>query len=113
MNPSDFFSLPYDGRKVLIGGKGPSFSITAFKEQSKMDFYKVSLNHCIREVEVDFAHVIDFDVIKNCQEQIYKNCKYLIMPYYPHFGYRPVPGISLVKMVDSNEFLKKMNQEGF
>jgi len=108
----DFFSLPYDGKPILVCGKGPSFSKQRLLEQDIVHFSKVTLNHCIREIEAEFAHVIDFDVIKDCQEAIYKNAKYLVMPYYPHFGCRAVPEVPLSKIVESHEFLKKMDKEG-
>lgn len=107
----DFFKeINYDARPVLIIGKGPSFS--RINEVNLSDYNVFTLNQCVRETVCDYAHIIDFDVMAGNEDAIYKNCKYLLVPYWMHFGYRPVKEVPTSKLVESHEFLKKMNDEG-
>lgn len=71
----------------LILGKGPSFS-----EIHKLDlkaFNILSLNHVLRELPVDLAHVIDIEVIKDVADCLGRQAKYLVMPWCPHFKMHP------------------------
>lgn len=71
----------------LIIGKGPTFS--HIKNIDTENYTTIALNHVIREIKVDFVHLIDFDVFINCQNDILRNANYLIMPMYPHFNSLP------------------------
>jgi hypothetical protein len=66
----------------LILGKGPSF--TKRREFDLGPFKTISLNHAVRELPVDLAHVIDADVLQDCGESIEQNAGALVMPWYPH-----------------------------
>lgn len=69
-------------KNCLIIGKGPSFSTLTPKMLS--NYTTIALNHVIREGAFDIAHLIDFDVFEECQEDIYRNAKYLWLPWVPH-----------------------------
>ena len=72
----------------LILGKGPTFTRRAESDLSR--YQLLGLNHVIREQPVDIAHVIDLDVITSCEERVWlHNCHFLVMPLYPHVGFRP------------------------
>jgi hypothetical protein len=71
----------------LMLGKGPSF--TRRHEFNLADFHLMSLNHSIREQHVRVAHMIDIDVVIDCEDVINSACEYLVMPRYPHTSARP------------------------
>lgn len=102
--------IKYDGRPVLLAGKGPSFS--RINEVNLPDYNVFTLNHAVRETVCDFAHVIDYDVIKDCEDTIYKNAKFLVVPFWMHIGFRPIKELPTSKFVESHEFMSKMNSEG-
>ena len=71
----------------LVVGKGPSFS-------KRLDFdlsayNKLSLNHVVREMPVELAHVIDIDVVESCASSLLTNCQFLIMPRIPNVRHFP------------------------
>ena len=75
------------GRPWLLLGKGPSYS---YLPQVPLDEFRVcTLNHVIREVPADIAHVIDIDVVVDCAEAIERQAGVLVMPYHPHEKHRP------------------------
>ena len=63
-------------------GKGPTFARRV--EHDLRDYNLLSLNHAVRELDVDIAHVIDIDVIHDCEDVIVDRCKFLVMPGVPH-----------------------------
>ncbi len=75
-------SFDVNSKPWLILGKGPSFSQIEAVDLSQ--YFVCTLNHTIREVSADLAHIIDIDVLIDCAEQIKKNAKCLAMPLYPH-----------------------------
>jgi hypothetical protein len=93
----------------LLLGKGPSFSHIDKYDLSSM--ISISLNHVIRELNVDIAHLIDFDVFEDCESEIYNNARYVLMPNKPHFK-NQTTGTTLRQMVEKNACLKKIDQEG-
>jgi hypothetical protein len=66
----------------LIVGKGPSFEKRA--EFDLSPYRVITLNHVIREMPAEIAHVIDLDVIRDCGDAIVANAKFLLMPRRPH-----------------------------
>lgn len=100
---------PYDGRPILLAGKGPSFD--KIREANLLDYNVFTLNHAVLSTPCDYAHIIDYDVIKDCEEAIYNNAEFLVMPYYPHFGFRSHPELNIEKLIESNPLIKKMNDE--
>lgn len=93
----------------LIIGKGPTFSHIG--DINLSDYTTVALNHVIREVKADFAHLIDFDVFETCQHDIVNNAKYLIMPMYPHFDCAPTER-SLKSLCNDYPVLKQLDTKG-
>ncbi len=69
-------------------GKGPSFSRRG--EFDLSSFTVIALNHVARELNVDFAHVVDIEVIKSHGRELSNNARYLVMPWVPH--QQMVPG---------------------
>jgi hypothetical protein len=106
---SDLHKKIDKNQEFLLLGKGPSFShIDNFDLTSMIN---ISLNHVIREIKVDIAHLIDFDVFEECENEIYHNARYLLMPNKPHFK-NQTTGTTLQQMVEKNSCLKKIDQEG-
>ena len=93
----------------LVLGKGPSFE--RHKTFDISQFKLMSLNHVVQKIQVDVAHIIDLDVVKDCEEAIYRNAKYLVMPWFPHVKNKPGKS-SLEHLILSDSFLGKLDQEG-
>ncbi len=66
----------------LILGKGPSFDLR--HGHDLRSFRLLSLNHVVRELPVDVAHMIDIDVVTACADAITTQAKVLVMPWVPH-----------------------------
>lgn len=92
----------------LILGKGPS--LERIREFDLQPFRTVSLNHVIQTTQVEVASVIDLDVVKECQKEIYENARFLLMPRYPHVNCRaserPLEGL-----FDQVSILRTLSQE--
>ncbi len=101
--------LLYHERPWLIMGKGPSYSTLSSFDTT--EFYKVSLNHVIRDQKVEIAHIIDFDVAIDCAEQIDANANILVLPWRPHIE-NWVSIKTLDILINENEVLKKLNKQG-
>jgi hypothetical protein len=77
----------FDGRPWLVLGKGPTFS-----RRSEFDlagYNLLSLNHVVRELPVEVAHIIDVDVVEDCADRLLEHCQWLVMPRVPHIQQRP------------------------
>lgn len=97
------------GRDWVILGKGPTF---ARRDDFPLDdFVTISLNHVVKEMRVDIAHMIDFDVAEACAEAIRDNATWLLMPRHPHIAHRPSlqPLSELIAFVPA---LKTLDAEG-
>jgi hypothetical protein len=93
----------------LILGKGPSF---AKRDQFDLkNFQLLSLNHAVREQPVAVAHMIDYDVVEACGENIERNARVLVMPWFPHFKNRPGTE-NLESLCRRNGLLERMNGQG-
>ncbi len=103
-------SHPYQGGKPwLILGKGPTFS--KLNEINKLDYYLLSLNHAVRESAVDVAHVIDIDVIEDLGDVLLNNCRYLVMPRFPHVSCRPCRYLSIEDWCKAIPVLSALDEE--
>lgn len=98
----DIHSKPW-----LILGKGPSFS--KIVNVNTTEHYTCSLNHVVRELPVTVAHIIDIDVVRDCEDILEKNCSYLVMPFRPHAQCRAT-GKTLVEYVSEIPVLRRMAQ---
>ena len=93
----------------LILGKGPSF---AKRDQFDLkSFQLLSLNHAVREQPVTVAHMIDYDVVEACGDNIERNARVLVMPWFPHFKNRPGTE-NLESLCRRNGLLERMNGQG-
>lgn len=80
----DVFSKIVSGPKpFLILGKGPSFS----RIQNLEDYTTIGLNHVVERVPVDFAHIIDIDVVRDLGDKLL-DAKFVIIPQNPHVNNR-------------------------
>jgi len=92
----------------LVIGKGPTFS--KYLEYDLNCFNVMSLNHAVVQMPVDVAHLIDLDVLNACENEIYKNARYLVMPWVPHV--KNLPGkFDLSELVATTPFLQKLSNE--
>jgi hypothetical protein len=71
----------------LILGKGPSFRKFAGVDIAKL--HVLALNHVVREVKCDAALMMDFDVFDSCRRAILENARFVLLPWRPHFNFRP------------------------
>lgn len=69
--------------RVMLLGKGPTFSKRSRYDLSEYDL-TIGLNHVVREMPVDLAHIIDLEVVEHCGQALHENCKFLVMPWIPH-----------------------------
>lgn len=93
----------------LMIGKGPSFKKISNVEPD--EYFVCTLNHTIREVKADIAHIIDIEVITDCDEEIYKNARYLVVPYHPHVKCSR-SNKTINDFVNEIPILKKIEEEG-
>jgi hypothetical protein len=90
-------------------GKGPSFSK---RDQYDLDDYcLLSLNHVVRELPVDVAHVVDLDVILDCPQTFYDNAKTVVLPWVPHVNNKPGKK-TLEQLLDDVPVLRDLDNEG-
>ena len=75
----------------LILGKGPTFDT---RDKHDLTPYKtIAVNHVVREMRVDVASAVNFEVVGECADALHENCRFLLMPRYPHtiIGDAPLP----------------------
>jgi Glycosyl transferase family 8 len=81
-------------RPWLVIGKGPTFDRIGTVDLEA--FNVLALNHVVGRIRADVAHIIDIDVVGDCAEHLSANCRWLLMPRYPHVrstaGDRPLEG---------------------
>jgi hypothetical protein len=108
---SDWTKSSYGADKPwMILGKGPTFSKVAQTDLTQ--YNTISLNHAVREVSVDLAHVIDIDVVEDLGDILLRNCKFLVMPRHPHVSARPCPQLSLSDWIKAIPVLAQFEKEG-
>lgn len=77
-----FSSAGLDDRPWLLLGKGPTFERR--HQYDLGDYHLLGLNHTVSVMKVDVAHIIDVDVVGDCADTLLANCRWLLMPRYPH-----------------------------
>ena len=100
-------NYPILARPWLIVGKGPSFG--SANSLDLTPYNVLSLNHVIREIKADVAHLADLDAIEDCSESLVANAQWVLMPFYPHISFKPsdrpltelVAAIPVLKELDS------------
>ncbi len=99
----------FENKPWLIIGKGPTFS--KLKEMDVSLYNTISLNHSVREQKVDLAHVIDIDVIEDLGNVLLNNCRFLLMPRFPHVSSRPCNYLSIEDWIKANPVLSALNSK--
>ena len=85
---ADFYkTYKWDGRPWLIIGMGPTFSL--IKDYDISAYNLLGINKVVREMPVDLCQIIDFYILEKVRSQLLTNSKFLVMPYFPHFKFRP------------------------
>jgi hypothetical protein len=98
-----------DPRPWLILGKGPTFGR---RGEFDLSAYRLlSLNHVVRELPVEVAHIIDLDVVEACGEALLAQAGVLVMPWYPHVRNR-VGRETLEALVPGHRVLSQLAAEG-
>ena len=107
----DWFEHRYPNKDNawLILGKGPSFS--KLSEYNSEKYHKLSLNHAVREIKVEIAHIIDLDVLEHLGDVLLKNAEMLVMPWHPHVHNKPSRS-NLEQLVANNKILQQLADEG-
>jgi hypothetical protein len=67
------------------------------------------LNHVVREVPVDVAHIIDIDVVHACAEELRSHCRWLLMPRRPHVGFKA--GVLLEEHIQQIPVLAELDRQ--
>lgn len=99
----------FPDRPWLIFGKGPTFDR---RERFDLSAYNTfALNHVVRELPVDVAHIADIDVVESCSESFDRNCRYLVMPLFPHVRSQPCER-RLHDYFDQIPVLRRLDGEG-
>ncbi|MFO0314126.1 MAG: glycosyltransferase [Planctomycetota bacterium] len=94
----------------LLVGKGPTF---ARRGEFDLDAYHcIGLNHVVRELPVDVAHVIDVDVLPAIADALPRNAQWLLMPRHPHVDCRPDPQRPLESFFDAHPVLRDFAARG-
>lgn len=102
-------ALHHDDRPWLMLGKGPTFSRRSEFDLSQ--YRLLSLNHAVRELCVEVAHIIDIDVVEECADRLLDNCHWLIMPRVPHIHQR-VGQARLEDYRDAIPVLRELDSRG-
>jgi len=93
----------------LILGKGPSF---AKRESFDLTQYRLlSLNHAVRELPVDLAHLIDIDVVDAVGEALLTNAGAVVMPWHPHQD-QAYCHTTLAEWAERKPILARLRDEG-
>jgi hypothetical protein len=100
----DLHSKPW-----LILGKGPTFA--RHIDFDLAAFHTISLNHAVRALTVDVAHMIDVDVAADCADALRENCRWLLMPRHPHVRFDPT-GRRLEDFFDEIPILRELDEQG-
>jgi hypothetical protein len=90
----------------LLLGKGPTFARRNEFDLTKYNTF--ALNHVVREVKVDIAHLIDIDVVETCGQTIITNCDWLIMPRLPNVKFFPSEYFNLLDWLQIMPMLQKV-----
>jgi len=97
------------GAEWLVLGKGPSFSL---RERFDLrSFRTISLNHVVEKQAVDVAHIIDLDVVDDCQGSLEDNAQWLLMPFHPHV-YCRASELSLPDIIPTLPVLQRFSERG-
>src|SRR4051812_15085272 len=102
-------SAPFADKPWLVLGKGPTFDRRA---EFDLDAYHLlAMNHAVSEVKVDVAHIIDADVVADCADALRTNCRWLLMPRYPHLRSKACDR-TLEDWFDELPVLRELDQQG-
>ena len=96
-------------RQWLILGKGPSF-----QRRDRYDlrpYTTIGINHVVREMRVDVMSAVNHEVVRDCADVLYENCRFLLMPRYPP-SIRGEIGPPLEALVREVPVLAAMAREG-
>lgn len=102
-------TFPHLDSSFVVMGKGPSFALRNQFDLSGCQL--VSLNHTVREQPVQLAHIIDIDVVEDCEDCLWDNCDWLIMPRVPHVECRPT-SLTLEDFVNTIPVLSRFAAAG-
>jgi hypothetical protein len=98
-----------DDRPWLVLGKGPTFGRRSEFDLSQ--YRLLALNHVVRELPVEVAHIIDIDVVEDCADRLLENCQWLLMPRVPHIQQRPGHAL-LEDYRDAIPVLRELDAQG-
>ncbi len=99
----------FEPKPWMLLGKGPSFSRR--HEFPLSDYNLMSLNHVVRELKVNVAHIIDADVAETCADHLLDHCDWLVMPRRPHVDFKP-GDMLLEDCVERIPVLRTLDEQG-
>lgn len=109
----DFFewakTAPLNGRTWLVAGKGPTFDRHPEIADLDAKYAILGLNHVCRNKKVFVAHMIDANVLDEI-EDLPSKIDYLLMPWQPHFKFRPTP-TTLAMVLEKSPVLQQIDRK--
>ena len=92
----------------LVLGKGPTFS--QHRNFDLTSYKTLTLNHVVRELAVDIAHIIDIEVVAHLGVGLANNAKYVVMPWFPHHQFKAGTK-TLEQYISDYPVLERLNRE--
>jgi hypothetical protein len=92
----------------LICGKGPTFARR--NEVDLRQYNVVTLNHAVREVDTQLAHMIDVEVIGQLRPEAFDRAEFFVLPLHPHVKYNATKK-ALPGFFDEYPMLRKLDEE--
>lgn len=86
------YKIPND-KPWLIVGMGPTFSRRDEFDLTKYNVF--GINRVVRDIPCELVSIIDYYILALIYDKFMEQGKYLVMPYQPHFGYRPSPVLNV------------------
>jgi hypothetical protein len=103
----------------LLIGKGPSFD--RIDSLDTRQFVTIGVNHVCDRFPVDYAHIMDVDVIERLGDRLAAQARFVVLPKFLHRSYR-LPGlkgtfhragqVQLEDYFEALPVLKQLNESG-
>ena len=103
-----WFKSVQPAKKWLIVGKGPTFARR--KEVNLGEYNVLALNHVVREMDVQIAHMIDINVVRELGIEGISRAGMVLIPYHPHVNFNATDR-ALPDFLPEYPELRKLDEE--